>query len=111
MGNCVNTETVRYYETPNLSDVERSYRPFWEVTYSWEDYDAHMNFSAIHQASEQQRSEYVDIEGHVKWDGCMNWNTVSCNHACGLDDALTIAKTLFNGVYEFAGTHLLHWDG
>ena len=38
-----------------------------------------------------------EITGHVKWDGCSNWNLAPNNvmlHGCGADDLLNVGKIM-----------------
>jgi hypothetical protein len=53
---------------------------------------------------------FHEINGQLKWDGCMNWETnPSCMyHFCGPDDAFRLAK-MFDYLYSFGKNYIEHW--
>lgn len=52
------------------------------------------------------------VEGGVKWDGCINWNTSDAGmyHFCSADDAQRLTRA-FERVWKLAAEHLPTWDG
>lgn len=54
----------------------------------------------------------VMLEGHIKWDGCSDWdmNTSKCMmHFCGRDDADGLGR-LVNRMYDIAQVKLPYID-
>jgi hypothetical protein len=67
----------------------------------WELFDG----SESHTLAEWQ-SAFWEIEGHIKWDGCINWQTnPECMvHGCGPNEARGVGE-IFEAAFAFAKRH------
>lgn len=47
------------------------------------------------------------LRGHVRWDGCMNWETVHpmMYHFCSIEDAKKLTR-IFSRVWELGAAHI-----
>lgn len=69
----------------------------------------HIDFKAWNEHHDIDQFPLPDIQGHMKWDGCINY-TVGCNtimqHACGAQDAIdrfTLLMTSLEGFGHLMG--------
>lgn len=75
---------------------------YWRVE-AWQEHTHAMEF-AIYELQDSQPA----FQGHIKWDGCSNWNT-ECIHFCSKPQFLQLSQ-LLECCFDFAAKNLDTFD-
>lgn len=94
-------ETIKVY----IEDEDKLQHKFIEITPG----EYSMDFTFNEEITNNGKPDVsVFVKGYLKWDGCINWETIGCNHFCD-ETHLKELSDMFIKTWELGKTHIKNW--